>query len=317
MAKCRGITKDGTLCRNPVKRPGDRCPMHPYDGPPIKKGRRPIYRCQAPTKDKSPCRKRVSSEGERCARHLGMPSVKDVRKRQNQAKAALRQQLREERQSERLQRRRQHQEKQEQRHQEREHQLTIDAASYCSQAIQLGALDATEAVVADLVTQATWGRLTKNWSGGRCLLIAQMARQILEGKAKLHWIQGELVGRAVEWALRWTIAQELVQGLINSLPKRLGDSVENALDYLMATSIVRVFTRELVSKLPSPIDHPLIVAARSLQIVGIARCVALGTDVVNCACFRDLVNIEGKEFISDLIVHAEDRLFGVVNNSPS
>jgi hypothetical protein len=98
-----------------------------------------------------------------------------------------------------------------------------------------------------------------------------------------------LAGRAVEWVLKSSVAQDLVQTLIHSLPPRIGEAVSNALEFLLTYSIARVFTRELVRNLPSPLDHPLFVAARSLEIVGIARCLAIDADILQCACFCEMV----------------------------
>jgi hypothetical protein len=316
MAKCGGITEDGTRCRNPVKRKGDRCHQRKHRDPPSRKETPRIHRCKAATKKGLACKRRVSREGERCPEHLGLPTVKEAREQAKESRVAARRLVEAKRESDKQEKQRQRQARQEQRRQKREHELLVTAATYCSQAIELGALDAAEKAIADLVTQATWERLTNNWSGTRCIFLAHLARQILEGKDELHRTQGELAGRVVEWVLRWSVAQTLVQALIHSLPTRIGEAVSNALEFLLTSSIARVFTRELVRNLPSPFDHPLVVAARSLQIVGIARCLALDADILQCACFCDMAKNDGKEIIKELIVQAEDNLLHLALHFP-
>lgn len=102
-----------------------------------------------------------------------------------------------------------------------------------------------------------------------CDPLAQLARNILNGKDFLH----EAVGRAVGGFF----------GLVGR-PR-----------------IERAFAQELARRIPLPIDAKLSAAARGLQIAGIYICVVGNRDLADCACLRDVIRVEGKERLQRLI----------------
>jgi hypothetical protein len=120
------------------------------------------------------------------------------------------------------------------------------------------------------VSDQTWQRVTRNWSGRRCDILAQLARAILEGRDRLHEGLGEVASRAL--------------GLLNR------------------SSVERQFASELVKQLPLPtVDENLIAAARGLQVTGIVVCLARSSPLTQCACFTDVVLVEGQAKVKSLI----------------
>ncbi|TCJ33276.1 hypothetical protein [Parafrankia sp. BMG5.11] len=120
------------------------------------------------------------------------------------------------------------------------------------------------------VSEQTWQRLTRTWSGRRCSTLAKLARAILEGRDRLH--------------------------------ERLGEAANQALELLNRTSAERQFASELVKQLPLPVvDDNLIATARGLQVTGIVVCVARSRSLTQCACFTDVVLVEGQAKVKSLI----------------
>lgn len=130
------------------------------------------------------------------------------------------------------------------------------------------------AVVGDRATKyvsdQTWQRVTRSWSGRRCETLARLARAILEGRDRLHEGLGEFANRAL--------------GLVNR------------------SSVERQFASELVKQLPLlAVDENLIAAARGLQVTGIVVCMARSSPLMQCACFTDVVLVEGQAKVKSLI----------------
>jgi hypothetical protein len=124
--------------------------------------------------------------------------------------------------------------------------------------------------VTEYVSDQLWERLTRDWSGRRCVTLARLARSILEGRERLHEGLGEFASRML--------------GLLN---RSLAE---------------RQFASELVRHLPLPtVDENLIAAARGLQVTGIVVCVARSRPVMQCACFTDVVIVEGQAKVKSLI----------------
>jgi hypothetical protein len=132
----------------------------------------------------------------------------------------------------------------------------------------------------DYVTDKMWARVTRDWSGQRCVTLAQLAREILEGRERLH----EGLAEAASWLLGF-FGRSLVE---------------------------RQFAYELVKRLPLPvIDEKLIAVGRGLQATGIVVCLARSRPMISCACFTDIVKSEGKTQVKELIVAATEDWVGL------
>ncbi|MGP3962727.1 hypothetical protein ACTWPT_42715 [Nonomuraea sp. 3N208] len=163
-----------------------------------------------------------------------------------------------------------------QRAEEREKRLIKEAIDYFEIAIEKGALAAATDRACEYASKETWAKLTKRWNGKRCQTLAQIARDVLEGKEQIHAGIGKVAGFLV--------------GLFK------GGSLE------------RTFAAEIVSRIPLPIlDEKLTATARGLQIVGIGVCCMQGYDLSRCACFVDVAKFEGKAQLKKLVLTgAED-----------
>ncbi|WP_248958726.1 hypothetical protein [Sphaerisporangium perillae] len=162
-----------------------------------------------------------------------------------------------------------------QRSLERERRIVEEAIGYCEDAIKDGALVAATDRVADHVSEKTWKRLTKSWSGSRCETLAQIARDILEGKDQIHAGVGKIASYVV--------------GIFN------GSSLE------------RTLADEIAKRVPLPIfDEKMAATARGLQIIGMGVCFIQGYDLGHCACFVDVVKAEGKVQLKKIILASVD-----------
>ena len=148
-----------------------------------------------------------------------------------------------------------------------------NAASYCADAINAGALRAIEERAGQYVSDETWDRIKRSWRTHNCTAFAKFARAILDGKKRLHsWI-----GKTA--------------GFVASL--------------MGANGVVRLLADEIASHVPLPfVDDNATIAARGVQITGIVMCVVQGRDLTECACFRDVVIEEGKERVKELLAEA-------------
>ncbi|MBJ7603583.1 MAG: hypothetical protein JF888_10400 [Candidatus Dormibacteraeota bacterium] len=66
-------------------------------------------------------------------------------------------------------------------------------------------------------------------------------------------------------------------------------------------SLPRLIFADLIKTLPLPFDHKLIATARGLQLIGIVACCLDGRSLTSCACFVDVVKLEGKQGMKALI----------------
>jgi hypothetical protein len=148
--RCRAKTADGTLCKNKVKHPGDRCHRHKYG--------------DAPQRQRTPRRRRsTSGRSQSTARRPTATRQPPP----SQPRPDPDQQARE--------------------REERERQERVEAAAqYCADVANQGALEATTGRIAEYVSDPTWRRLTRHWRATRCRALAALARRILAAKASYH-----------------------------------------------------------------------------------------------------------------------------------
>lgn len=148
------------------------------------------------------------------------------------------------------------------------------AAKFCADTVTDSWRGAIAERASEYVTDSTFSRLLRNRRRRRCRMLADIAKAILDGKAKLH---------------------DLIGGLGERLVALFG-----------ADRIERRFVRELVSRIPLPGDAKLAATARGVQITGILLCVLNGDDLSRCQCFVDLALEHAKSKVKEIFVSALD-----------
>jgi hypothetical protein len=111
-----------------------------------------------------------------------------------------------------------------------------------------------------------------------------MARTILNTKDRIHELFAELTGEAFS-----------VAGVDGA-----------ALD----------FTKEVVRRIPLPLDAKMIAAARTVQMAGIVLCLINERDLSKCQCFIDLALAETKERASQILEAALGNLTRLAEFGP-
>jgi hypothetical protein len=133
--------------------------------------------------------------------------------------------------------------------------------------------DAVAGRISDFLTPMTFDRLFHRRRARDCKFLADLAKDLLEGKKKLH----EVVGGVAGWAA-----------------SRLG-----------AGPIQRIVARELVERIPIPfVDQPVAFVARGLQMCGIVLCLSRDIPPDRCQSFIDLALAESKERVKEILTAA-------------
>ncbi len=232
-----------------------------------------VYRCRAQTNDGTLCKKRVSGPDTRCYLHQGKPAGRVAAPRKSPAKRTQRplpQRHPVPRQptSSRVA----SQPRQRSQPPTRvtlERRQADEAANLCVDVIERGSTAVIAERAAAYVSDETWATLVKRHRNRGCDDLARLARSILNGKDRLH----DAVGMAA-----------------GSLLGLFGRS-----------RIERVFAQELARRIPLSLDAQLSAAARGLQIAGIYICIVGNRDLVDCACLRDVIKVEGRERLQRLM----------------
>ncbi|MFB6397070.1 hypothetical protein [Polymorphospora lycopeni] len=120
------------------------------------------------------------------------------------------------------------------------------------------------------MSPTTWNSTRKAVGAGKCRALARLARGILTGQQRLHLTIGDFAG--------WVV------GRLGSPP------------------FARRLAEEIASRVPLPfIDDNAVIAARGVQIIGITMCALDGRNLIDCACFQDVVIEEGKARVQELL----------------
>jgi hypothetical protein len=254
MARCGALTQDGTRCKNPVKRRGQQCHLHRHGGTRSTRSSKRATPNRRGSRTSQPWGQSRRSTPKRTAPPWRQPT---------QPAPKPRPPTEAERQEARLR----------------------AAAKYVVGALYPGWPDDICERVAKYVTDRTWKRIRRGWRDGRCQRLAQLARDILNGKHTLHQIAG--------WAASKTT-------------RLLGGQ-----------KIEQVFAAELAQRLPQPTDRPLDTLAKSIRITGITLCAAAGRDLNKCACFRDLAQAETNRQVERLLLNAADNYWATHYQPPT
>ncbi|MGC5397554.1 hypothetical protein ACPXCP_17625 [Streptomyces sp. DT20] len=128
--------------------------------------------------------------------------------------------------------------------------------------------------MAEYVADETWKSLVRGHRARGCDDLAELARNILNGKEQMRAVAGRAADRLLE--------------------------------FLGRSHIERTFAQELVRRIPLPWDAKLVAAARGLQIAGIYLCFAGNRGLSGCACLRDVLSSDGKAQVQNLIQGAAE-----------
>jgi hypothetical protein len=146
------------------------------------------------------------------------------------------------------------------------------AAELCVEVVTEGWRETVAERANEYVTEPTWNRVFRDRRKMRCKALAGLARAILDAKDKIHQLLGGIAGRLLAFV-----------GL---------GKVEQAL------------ARELIQRIPLPMDARLVAAGRGLQIAGVVLCMANGNDLVRCQCFIELALEHTKETVKRILTTA-------------
>lgn len=149
-----------------------------------------------------------------------------------------------------------------------------EGAEYCADIVKSGAIEATADRVAKYASGEVRKQLERKWRAFRCRWLNELAQAALDLKSKSHELTGDLI--------------------VELLPPSVLHRTE------------RVLAKELIKKIPLPTDAKLVAVAHGLQIMGVALCVAQGTELKKCACFGALVLETGKEATKRLLTAEGD-----------
>lgn len=185
--RCRARKKDGRLCMNRVKEPGQRCHKHlgmPEAGPRQTKLRRSRKGTSTPTSFRvgapvPPDPRRPQSSRVRHSSTSTRQTAEVVGRRQRRAEAA---------------------------------------AEFCAGVLTDGWQKAVaEKITVKYVTKATWEGLSRKHYIERCAALARFAAAILDGKKNLHGI----IGRVVAWIVARLQGNRFEQALVGELAKKI------------------------------------------------------------------------------------------------
>lgn len=156
---------------------------------------------------------------------------------------------------------------------DREKDLVEEAVAYCSGVLTDGFIQQAADKATNYVDDETWSRLISHGRSKNCDALADLARNILDGKEKLHSFIGWLA--------------------------------DQLFSLLNRSRIERIFARQLAKRIPIPlVDDHLPAVARGLQVTGIVICFLNDRELTRCACFVDLVIEEGKARVKQIITAA-------------
>jgi hypothetical protein len=265
------VTRDELLSSDSARQAFLRCTLATHR---IRAHTLGMARCRARTKKGTGplCTHKVKKDGLRCWQHEGLPtapprmSKPSARRKSGKRRsgisgsAHLREQERRRAAAKAA------------RIEEKKRERVKKAASYCSDVLNDGWVDAVAERATDYVTDETWYRVFRS-RGSQCRMLARIAQRILAAKDQLH---------------NW-----------------LGDFLAWLLSLVNVGTTAREFAGELAANIPiPPIDLKMVAVARGVQVAGIVVCVSRGEDLTKCQCFVDLALVETKTKVKKILVAA-------------
>jgi hypothetical protein len=139
-------------------------------------------------------------------------------------------------------------------------------------------MHAVQEKAAQIVGDALWDGLAKQWNPRSCRVLADAANEIDRERSALH----QFVGRA--------LANIVVPRPVSAAKK-----------------FAHAFIESMTAKVPLPIDALLVKYALGLRLTGVALCAVRLADPISCACLHDLFLSKAKELTkNNLAAHAHD-----------
>lgn len=142
-------------------------------------------------------------------------------------------------------------------------------AARCASLLSGGGLERIPTRATAYVSDSMWQELVRKHRGKGCERLAELARNILDGRDLLTELTARTVGASF--------------GLLGR-PR-----------------IERVFATEVMRRVPLPDQLSLGVAARGLQAAGIYICYDSDRPLSTCACLRDVLKNETREHVEQLV----------------
>ena len=174
--------------------------------------------------------------------------------------------------------------------------------AFCTKAIERGAIDAAKERAAEYISDQTLARVTRDWHGQNCTALAEIAKGILDGRDMLRDRISDLLNPLFDRLEDWLAKSGTVRRLFE-LP------LLRWVSQRLAARFARIVAQEIFERLAGRVpvlDQKLTATARAVQITGIVICVMHQRDLTNCACFKAVVDSEGKERMLQLILTAAD-----------
>jgi hypothetical protein len=195
MALCGATTADGSRCRRPVKKSGQRCYQHKRgSAPQLKAAHRKRSTAASSPRSSGNTRRKSSRAGQRrqpsAWAAFASPAAAPPRRRQAPPPPSRRAQERE---------------------------RVKKAAVFCADSLPDGWRDAVADRAADYAQDA-WERLSRSRRKRNCKALAQIARSILEAKALVHKVVGWTFGRIVGALGAGDLAQAFAEELASNIP---------------------------------------------------------------------------------------------------
>src|ERR687893_3007413 len=136
-----------------------------------------------------------------------------------------------------------------------DHARVDRAAKFCVDAGLEGWPKAVASQVTDCLTPKTWNRLFGKRRQGDRKVLANIAKELLDGDKALRDFTGSVAGRVAGW--------------------------------LGGQALERSVAKEIAQRIPLPVDQKTVVVARGLQMSGTLLCVTRGIALSRCQCFID------------------------------
>ncbi len=147
-----------------------------------------------------------------------------------------------------------------------------ECAAFCLDLVNDGWANTVADRAKGILTRSSWDRLFGERRAMDCKALAELARALLAVKEKFD--------------------------------ERVGEAVDQALARAGSGRVERAIARELVKRIPNPVNDQMVVMARGLQMLGIAVCVLADRPLSHCQSFIDLSLHESKERLKKLMAEA-------------
>lgn len=229
-------------------------------------------KCRAKTNKGKPCENKGNQPDGRCKCHKGQPILAPKKQRNKSGKKKGTKSSKPPSSSSAARKRNSTEQTHATQERRKNPRYQKEMVELCQNTLAKGGKDVIANNVNKHIDNNTWEKLTRHHTHHSCKELARLARDILDIESKIHSIFGNII----YWLLGWfgwpTIPRLAIKNLINeSFASQVGGRIK------------------------------VIAIARTLQTIGIWICFNDNRNLMECACFRDLVTEETKERIKKLL----------------